>query len=196
MFLWRITLWKRGYSVRYVIKMFARNRGPRQRHHSKPWREKEMSNPVPRANIMTNTTFRLFIVVNISTNHGEIESHLEMWWLRLYLNRYQLVITAIRERYLLLDSFRGTHFVTLLPALFNYETTWLMTRTFYKLLYYIIVLYFNSKVMTKVNESHLKSNRYHLKQTIQKQKGISTILKCGIIYQTTHTQWWEIGRII
>lgn len=97
--------------------------------------EKEMSNPVPRANIMTNTKFRPFIVVNISTNHGEIESHLKMGWLRLYLNRYQLGITAIRERYLLLDSFRGPHFVTSLPALFNYETTRLVTRTFYKLLY-------------------------------------------------------------
>lgn len=144
--------------------------------------EKEMSNPVPRANIMTNTKFTPVIVVNISTNHGEIESHLEMWWLRLYLNRYKLGLTAIRERYLLLDSFRGTHFVTSLSALFNYETTWLMTHTFYKLLYYIIVLYFNRKVMTKVNESTLKCNIYHLKQTIQKQKGISTILKCGIIY--------------
>lgn len=77
----------------------------------------------------------LWFVVNISTNHGEIESHLEMWWLRLYLNRYQLGITAIRERYLLLDSFRGTHFVTSVLTLFNYETTCLVTRTFYKLLY-------------------------------------------------------------
>lgn len=70
----------------------------------------------------------------------------------------------------------------------NYETTWLVTRTFYKLLYYVIVLYFNCKVMTKVNESHLKSNIYHLKQTIQQQKGISTILKCRMNYQTAHTQ--------
>lgn len=111
-----------------------------------------MSNPIPRANIMTNTKFRPFIVASISTNHGEIKSHLEMWSLRLYLNRYQLGITAIRERYRLLDSFRGTHFVTSLPALFNYKTTWLVSRTFYKLLNYIIVLYFNclySMLLTK-----------------------------------------------
>lgn len=68
----------------------------------------------------------------------------------------------------------------------NDHTTPILLNTFKRYTYFVI----NNieKVMTKVNESYLKSNIYHLKQTIQKQKVISTVLKCGIIYQTAHTQ--------